>query len=164
MQPRAPRSLGLASWSASGYSYLCFKHIFNMSVVIAFDCFSASSVCNSRGWWHCFRELNHGSRARRTDGRPSRVDRGPAADRVDAGGGDRQWEAYGRSASGDSGRRVLPSRLGGGSATKVVACRICQEDWDTCMEAPCACCGSLKVPDLFNHAVFLFGTKINALG
>lgn len=35
--------------------------------------------------------------------------------------------------------------LGGGSATKVVECRICQEeDWDTCMEAPCACCGSLK--------------------
>ncbi|XP_066317319.1 uncharacterized protein [Miscanthus floridulus] len=34
--------------------------------------------------------------------------------------------------------------LGGGSATKV-ECRICQEeDWDTCMEAPCACCGSLK--------------------
>jgi hypothetical protein len=78
--------------------------------VIAFDCFSASSVCNSRGWWHCFRELNHGSRARRTDGRPSRVDRGPAADRVDAGGGDRRWEADGRSVSGDDGRRVLPSR------------------------------------------------------
>jgi hypothetical protein len=78
--------------------------------VIAFDYFSASSVCNSRGWWHCFLELNHGSRARRTDGRPSHVDRGPAADIVDAGGGDRWWEADGRSASGDSGRRVLPSR------------------------------------------------------
>ena len=78
--------------------------------MIAFDYFSASSVCNSRGWWHCFRELNHGSRARRTDGRPSRVDRGPAADIVDAGGGDRWWEADGRSASGDSGRQVLPSR------------------------------------------------------
>ena len=49
-------------------------------------------------------------RSRRTDGRPSRVDRGPAADRVDAGGGDRRWEADGRSASGDGGRRVLPSR------------------------------------------------------
>ncbi|KAL5654766.1 hypothetical protein ACJX0J_034085, partial [Zea mays] len=35
--------------------------------------------------------------------------------------------------------------LGGGSVTKVVECRICQEeDWDTCMEAPCTCCGSLK--------------------
>ncbi|WVZ72028.1 hypothetical protein U9M48_020548 [Paspalum notatum var. saurae] len=34
---------------------------------------------------------------------------------------------------------------GGGSASKVVECRICQEeDWDTSMEAPCACCGSLK--------------------
>ncbi|GJN05984.1 hypothetical protein PR202_ga23665 [Eleusine coracana subsp. coracana] len=34
---------------------------------------------------------------------------------------------------------------GGGSANKVVECRICQEeDWDTSMEAPCACCGSLK--------------------
>ncbi|KAL6627532.1 hypothetical protein ACP70R_031258 [Stipagrostis hirtigluma subsp. patula] len=34
---------------------------------------------------------------------------------------------------------------GGGSARKVVECRICQEeDWDTSMEAPCACCGSLK--------------------
>ncbi|XP_062192034.1 uncharacterized protein LOC133895600 isoform X2 [Phragmites australis] len=34
---------------------------------------------------------------------------------------------------------------GGGSACKVVECRICQEeDWDTSMEAPCACCGSLK--------------------
>ena len=54
--------------------------------------------------------LNHGLRSRRTDGRPSRVDRGPAADRVDAGGGDRRWEADGRSASGDGGRRVLPSR------------------------------------------------------
>ena len=56
--------------------------------------------------------LNHGLRSRRTDGRPSRVDRGPAADRVDAGGGDRRWEADGRSASGDGGRRVLPSRPG----------------------------------------------------
>jgi hypothetical protein len=47
--------------------------------------------------------------------------------------------------------------LGGGSATKVVECRICQEeDWDTCMEAPCACCGSLKVPDLFTHAIFFY--------
>ncbi|KAL5653692.1 hypothetical protein ACJX0J_033011, partial [Zea mays] len=45
-----------------------------------------------------------------TDGRPSRIDRGPAADIVDAGGGDRWWEADGRSASGDSGRQVLPSR------------------------------------------------------
>ncbi|KAF8724610.1 hypothetical protein HU200_020878 [Digitaria exilis] len=34
---------------------------------------------------------------------------------------------------------------GGGSACKVVECRICQEeDWDSSMEAPCACCGSLK--------------------
>ncbi|KAK8452252.1 hypothetical protein SEVIR_5G081500v4 [Setaria viridis] len=34
---------------------------------------------------------------------------------------------------------------GGGSASKVVECRICQEeDWDSSMEAPCACCGSLK--------------------
>ncbi|KAF0918339.1 hypothetical protein E2562_023514 [Oryza meyeriana var. granulata] len=33
----------------------------------------------------------------------------------------------------------------GGSARKMVECRICQdEDWDTSMEAPCACCGSLK--------------------
>ncbi|CAO2185402.1 unnamed protein product [Urochloa humidicola] len=32
-----------------------------------------------------------------------------------------------------------------GSASKVVECRICQEeDWDSSMEAPCACCGSLK--------------------
>jgi len=47
--------------------------------------------------------------------------------------------------------------LGGGSATKV-ECRICQEeDWDTCMEAPCACCGSLKVVVLFNHAIFILG-------
>jgi hypothetical protein len=31
-----------------------------------------------------------------------------------------------------------------------VECRICQEeDWDTSMEAPCACCGSLKVVMLF---------------
>jgi hypothetical protein len=50
--------------------------------------------------------------------------------------------------------------LGGGSVTKVVECRICQEeDWDTCMEAPCTCCGSLKVPDLFNHAIFYLGPK-----
>jgi hypothetical protein len=35
---------------------------------------------------------------------------------------------------------------GGGTVCKVVECRICQEeDWDTSMEAPCACCGSLKV-------------------
>jgi hypothetical protein len=35
---------------------------------------------------------------------------------------------------------------GGGSASKVVECRICQEeDWDSSMETPCACCGSLKV-------------------
>ena len=35
---------------------------------------------------------------------------------------------------------------GGGSASKMVECRICQEeDWDSSMEAPCACCGSLKV-------------------
>jgi hypothetical protein len=34
---------------------------------------------------------------------------------------------------------------GGGTVSKVVECRICQEDWDTSMEAPCACCGSLKV-------------------
>lgn len=35
--------------------------------------------------------------------------------------------------------------LDDGSASKVVECRICQEeDWDTSMEAPCACCGSLK--------------------
>ncbi|KAG2595998.1 hypothetical protein PVAP13_5KG124400 [Panicum virgatum] len=34
---------------------------------------------------------------------------------------------------------------GGGSASKMVECRICQEeDWDSSMEAPCACCGSLK--------------------
>ncbi|KAL6848275.1 hypothetical protein ACP4OV_022403 [Aristida adscensionis] len=34
---------------------------------------------------------------------------------------------------------------GGCPARKVVECRICQEeDWDTSMEAPCACCGSLK--------------------
>ncbi|KAG8053599.1 hypothetical protein GUJ93_ZPchr0001g31348 [Zizania palustris] len=33
----------------------------------------------------------------------------------------------------------------GGSARKMVECRICQEeDWDTSMEAPCSCCGSLK--------------------
>ncbi|XP_062201431.1 uncharacterized protein LOC133903749 isoform X2 [Phragmites australis] len=36
-------------------------------------------------------------------------------------------------------------RDGGGSASRVVECRICQEeDWDFSMEAPCACCGSLK--------------------
>ncbi|TVU22174.1 hypothetical protein EJB05_31856 [Eragrostis curvula] len=34
---------------------------------------------------------------------------------------------------------------GDGTPSKVVECRICQEeDWDTSMEAPCACCGSLK--------------------
>jgi hypothetical protein len=39
---------------------------------------------------------------------------------------------------------------GSGSPSKVVECRICQEeDWDTSMEAPCACCGSLKVVMLF---------------
>ena len=57
--------------------------------------------------------------------------------------------------------------LGGGSVTKVVECRICQEeDWDTCMEAPCACCGSLKVPVPFNHAIFLIWdqTKCSWLG
>lgn len=33
----------------------------------------------------------------------------------------------------------------GSSAGKMVECRICQEeDWETSMEAPCACCGSLK--------------------
>uniref|UniRef100_A0A0D9UW65 RING-CH-type domain-containing protein n=1 Tax=Leersia perrieri TaxID=77586 RepID=A0A0D9UW65_9ORYZ len=33
----------------------------------------------------------------------------------------------------------------GGAARKMVECRICQEeDWDTSMEAPCSCCGSLK--------------------
>jgi hypothetical protein len=54
--------------------------------------------------------------------------------------------------------------LGGGSATKVVECRICQEeDWDTCMEAPCACCGSLKVLSSL-ITLFLFWAEINALG
>uniref|UniRef100_A0ACD5TSA6 Uncharacterized protein n=1 Tax=Avena sativa TaxID=4498 RepID=A0ACD5TSA6_AVESA len=34
---------------------------------------------------------------------------------------------------------------GGGTPSKMVECRICQEeDWDSGMEAPCACRGSLK--------------------
>ena len=34
----------------------------------------------------------------------------------------------------------------GGPPSKVVECRICQEeDWDSGMEAPCGCRGSLKV-------------------
>lgn len=34
----------------------------------------------------------------------------------------------------------------GGDPSKMVECRICQEeDWDSGMEAPCACRGSLKV-------------------
>lgn len=34
-----------------------------------------------------------------------------------------------------------------GSAHKLVECRICQEeDFDLNLEAPCSCCGSLKVP------------------
>lgn len=33
---------------------------------------------------------------------------------------------------------------------KIVECRICQdEDWDSNMEAPCSCCGSLKVSSGF---------------
>ena len=91
---------------------------------------------------------------------------------------DRLWTESTLEAVIDGGKQMVDLRqetvdieychrgLGGGSATKVVECRICQEeDWDTCMEAPCACCGSLKVPDLFTHAIFfLFETKINALG
>lgn len=55
--------------------------------------------------------------------------------------------------------------VGGGPASKVVECRICQEeDWDTSMEAPCACCGSLKVVVLLIMPYYYFLAKINDLG
>lgn len=47
----------------------------------------------------------------------------------------------------DSGADLTPR--------KMVECRICQdEDWDSNMETPCSCCGSLKVSFLPSYTSF----------
>lgn len=61
----------------------------------------------------------------RTDGRPSRIDRGPAGDRVDAerviGGGKQMVDLRQETVDVEYCHR----ELGDGSAMKVVECRIC---------------------------------------
>lgn len=104
--------------------------------------------------------LNHGLRARRTMGDHLAliVDRLLTESTLEAaiGSGKQMVDLHQETVPVEYCDRAL----GGGSATKVVECRICQEeDWDTCMEAPCACCGSLKVVVLFNHTIFYFGPK-----
>lgn len=52
---------------------------------------------------------------------------------------------------GNDTRRPESGNISGfgevGPAHKLVECRICQEeDFDLNLEAPCSCCGSLKVP------------------
>ncbi|KAF3787042.1 hypothetical protein EJ110_NYTH23325 [Nymphaea thermarum] len=50
----------------------------------------------------------------------------------------------------DSTPKWLGDSGTGSPATKVVECRICQEeDYDSNMESPCACCGSLKLSHQF---------------
>jgi len=52
-----------------------------------------------------------------------------------------------KQVNGDEEVAFMPPKVDAGNvSSKLVECRICQdEDWDSNMETPCSCSGSLKV-------------------